>query len=92
MRDGASRGRKVPAQMRLSHALAAFSIPLKVLGWGHHVWQTHVPAFVHPVLKVAVYLDLEPGEICFCVPFISIDTVMQRLGNRFRFAAMKREM
>lgn len=35
--------------------------------------------------------ELEPGELCFCVPFISIDTVMQRLGNRFRFAAMKRD-
>jgi flagellar motor switch protein FliM len=35
--------------------------------------------------------ELEPGELCFCVPFISIDTVMQRLGNRFRFASMKRE-
>jgi flagellar motor switch protein FliM len=35
--------------------------------------------------------ELEPGEMCFCVPFISIDTVMQRLGNRFRFASMKRE-
>lgn len=35
--------------------------------------------------------ELEPGELCFCVPFISIDAVMQKLGNRFRFAAMKRE-
>lgn len=35
--------------------------------------------------------ELEPGEMCLCIPFISIDTVMQRLGNRFRFAAMKRE-
>ncbi|MEK7411901.1 MAG: flagellar motor switch protein FliM [Planctomycetota bacterium] len=35
--------------------------------------------------------ELEPGEICFCVPFISIADVLQRLGNRFRFAAMKRD-
>lgn len=35
--------------------------------------------------------ELEPGEICLCIPFISLDSVMQRLGNRFRFASMKRE-
>lgn len=41
--------------------------------------------------SIAAPGELEPGEMCFCVPFISIDTVMQRLGNRFRFAAMKRD-
>jgi flagellar motor switch protein FliM len=41
--------------------------------------------------SIAAPGELEPGELCFCVPFISIDTVMQRLGNRFRFASMKRE-
>ena len=41
--------------------------------------------------SIAAPGELEPGELCFCIPFISIDTVMQRLGNRFRFAAMKRE-
>ncbi|MBN8526381.1 MAG: flagellar motor switch protein FliM [Planctomycetes bacterium] len=41
--------------------------------------------------SIAAPGELEPGELCFCIPFISIDTVMQRLGNRFRFAAMKRD-
>jgi len=35
--------------------------------------------------------ELETGEICFCVPFISIDQVLTRLGNQFRFASMKRD-
>ncbi len=35
--------------------------------------------------------ELEPGEMCFCIPFISIDQVMSRLSNQFRFAAMKRK-
>lgn len=41
--------------------------------------------------SIAAPGELEPGEICLCIPFISIDSVMQRLGNRFRFAAMKRD-
>lgn len=41
--------------------------------------------------SIAAPGELEPGEICLCIPFISLDAVMQRLGNRFRFAAMKRE-
>ena len=41
--------------------------------------------------SIAAPGELEPGEICLCIPFISLDSVMQRLGNRFRFAAMKRE-
>jgi flagellar motor switch protein FliM len=35
--------------------------------------------------------ELEPGEICFCLPFISLDAIMAKLGNQFRFAAMKRD-
>jgi flagellar motor switch protein FliM len=41
--------------------------------------------------SVAAPGELEPGEICFCIPFISIDSVMAKLGNQFRFAAMKRD-
>lgn len=35
--------------------------------------------------------ELEPGEICFCIPFISLDSVLPRLGNQFRFASMQRD-
>ncbi len=35
--------------------------------------------------------ELEPGEMCFCVPFISLDQVLTKLGNQFRFASMQRE-
>ncbi len=35
--------------------------------------------------------EIEPGEICFCLPFISLESIMARLGNQFRFAAMKRD-
>ena len=35
--------------------------------------------------------DLEPGEVCFCIPFISLDGVMSRLSNQFRFASMHRD-
>jgi flagellar motor switch protein FliM len=35
--------------------------------------------------------ELEPGEMCFCVPFISLDGVLPRLGNQFRFASMQRQ-
>lgn len=35
--------------------------------------------------------ELEPGEMCFCVPFISMDGILPRLGNQFRFASMQRE-
>lgn len=35
--------------------------------------------------------ELEPGELCFCIPFISLDSVLPRLGNQFRFASMQRD-
>lgn len=35
--------------------------------------------------------ELEPGEMCICIPFISLDGVLTRLGNSFRFASMKRD-
>jgi flagellar motor switch protein FliM len=35
--------------------------------------------------------ELEPGEMCVCIPFISLDGVLARLGNQFRFASMKRD-
>ena len=35
--------------------------------------------------------ELEPGEICFAIPFISLDGVMSRLSNQFRFASMHRD-
>ena len=35
--------------------------------------------------------ELEPGEMCFCVPFISLDGVLPRLSNQFRFASMHRD-
>jgi flagellar motor switch protein FliM len=35
--------------------------------------------------------ELEPGELCFCVPFISLDGILSRLSNQFRFASMHRE-
>jgi flagellar motor switch protein FliM len=35
--------------------------------------------------------ELEPGEMCVCIPFISLDGVLTKLGNQFRFAAMKRD-
>jgi flagellar motor switch protein FliM len=34
--------------------------------------------------------ELEPGELCFCLPFISLENTISKLGNQFRFAAMKR--
>jgi flagellar motor switch protein FliM len=34
--------------------------------------------------------ELEPGEVCFCIPFISLENTISKLGNQFRFAAMKR--
>lgn len=34
--------------------------------------------------------ELEPGELCFCLPFISLENIITKLGNQFRFAAMKR--
>ncbi len=35
--------------------------------------------------------ELEPGEMCFCIPFISLEGVVGQLGSQFSFAAMKRE-
>lgn len=35
--------------------------------------------------------ELEPGELCFCVPFISLDGILSRLSNQFRFASMHRD-
>jgi flagellar motor switch protein FliM len=35
--------------------------------------------------------EIEPGELCFCIPFISLEGMMSQLGNQFRFAAMRRE-
>lgn len=35
--------------------------------------------------------EIEPGEMCFCIPFISLEGLVGRLGNQFRFAAMKRD-
>jgi flagellar motor switch protein FliM len=34
--------------------------------------------------------EIEPGELCFCIPFISLEGTISQLGNQFRFAAMKR--
>lgn len=34
--------------------------------------------------------EIEPGELCFCIPFISLEGKVSQLGNQFRFAAMKR--
>lgn len=34
--------------------------------------------------------EIEPGELCFCIPFISLEGMMSQLGNQFRFAAMRR--
>jgi flagellar motor switch protein FliM len=34
--------------------------------------------------------ELDPGELCFCIPFISLENVISKVGNQFRFAAMKR--
>lgn len=35
--------------------------------------------------------EFEPGEMCLCIPFISLDGVLPRLGNQFRFASMRRD-
>lgn len=35
--------------------------------------------------------ELEPGEICFAIPFISLDGLLTRLSNQFRFASMHRD-
>ncbi len=35
--------------------------------------------------------EIESGELCVCIPFISLDRVLARLSNQFRFAAMRRE-
>jgi flagellar motor switch protein FliM len=35
--------------------------------------------------------EIEPGEMCFCIPFISLQSLVGRLGTQFRFAAMTRE-
>jgi flagellar motor switch protein FliM len=40
--------------------------------------------------SVAAPGELEPGELCFSIPFISLENTITRLGNQFRFAAMKR--
>jgi flagellar motor switch protein FliM len=34
--------------------------------------------------------ELDPGELCFCIPFISLENIITKVGNQFRFAAMKR--
>jgi flagellar motor switch protein FliM len=34
--------------------------------------------------------EIEPGEMRFCIPFISLEGKVSQLGNQFRFAAMKR--
>jgi flagellar motor switch protein FliM len=34
--------------------------------------------------------ELEAGEICFCVPFISLDPILGRLGDSFQFASAQR--
>lgn len=34
--------------------------------------------------------EIEAGEMCFCIPFISLEGIVGRLGSQFRFAAMKR--
>lgn len=41
--------------------------------------------------SIAAPGELEPGEVCFCIPFISLDGILTRLGNSFRFASMKRD-
>jgi flagellar motor switch protein FliM len=41
--------------------------------------------------SIAAPGELEPGEVCFCIPFISLEGILTRLGNQFRFASMKRE-
>ena len=35
--------------------------------------------------------EIEAGEMCFCIPFISLQSLVGRLGTQFRFAAMTRE-
>jgi flagellar motor switch protein FliM len=35
--------------------------------------------------------EIEAGEMCFCIPFISLQDLVGRLGTQFRFAAMTRE-
>jgi len=34
--------------------------------------------------------EVEPGELCFSIPFISLEGIISQLDNQFRFAAMKR--
>lgn len=40
--------------------------------------------------SIAAPGEIDPGEMCFCVPFISLEGMMGILGNQFRFASMKR--
>lgn len=35
--------------------------------------------------------EIEPGEFCFCLPFISLEGLVGRLGNQPRFATKMRE-
>jgi flagellar motor switch protein FliM len=35
--------------------------------------------------------ELETGEICFCMPFISLDPVLPKLGYNFQFSQTQRE-
>ncbi len=42
-------------------------------------------------ISVTAPNEIEPGEMCFCIPFISLQELVGRLGNQFRFAAMTRE-
>lgn len=40
--------------------------------------------------NIAAPGELETGEICFCIPFLSLDTVIAKLGTNFQFAAVER--
>ena len=40
--------------------------------------------------SVAAPGELETGEICFCIPFISLDAVLGKLGDSFQFANTSR--
>jgi flagellar motor switch protein FliM len=35
--------------------------------------------------------EIDPGELCFCIPFISMEGMLGQLGNQFRFATMRRD-
>lgn len=40
--------------------------------------------------SIAAPGEIEPGEICFCLPFIGLENTLTKLGNQFRFASSRR--